>query len=586
MMTLFAFMLTNVISFSATKIQDFIMLLFLNILLFFIYNNYKQYKSKSIWVLSTLFSFFMIFGHSYRMINSWNFVVGNIQSVLYSLISFIGLFLFFSTALQILFELIRNTKFKEANEVSQNKFIRLFHKHPFLISIIIILLCWLPYIVAFYPAILTPDSSFQIKQFYHIPNKYSDYVVLLDPNVIITNHHPFIHTILLGICTKIGQFIGSFNIGLFFYSMIQVLLLSSVLAYTIAYMKKLKISLWIQILSLMIYAFVPAFPFYAMTALKDTIFTPLVILYIIVLYDIVRNKNEQKTSIKNMLGIALLMLLISLFRNNGIYVVLLSFPLLFFLKSNHKKQYLLILLLVIFSYIGYSNLLLPTLKITPGSIREVLSIPFQQTARYVSIYRDELSNEEVTTIDKALTISTLAQRYQPEVADPVKNGFNRYTTKAELGQYFNVWVQELFKHPNVYMEATMNNTYGYFYPVATRWYIHSKLERTITEDGFQYHYNHLSKLRKELTTIGKEFPSVPVVGLVSHIGTYTWLLLIMAGYLIHRKKYQHLIFLAPAFITLLVCVASPINTYFRYALPFIFGMPIMIGLFIDAKRRI
>ena len=42
----------------------------------------------------------------------------------------------------------------------------------------------------------------------------------------------------------------------------------------------------------------------------------------------------------------------------------------------------------------YSKVILPYFKITNGSIREMLSIPFQQTARYVKNHGDEISEED------------------------------------------------------------------------------------------------------------------------------------------------------------------------------------------------
>ena len=58
-------------------------------------------------------------------------------------------------------------------------------------------ICYLIYMIAFYPIIMSKDPSFQILQYFHIDNKYSYYSVLLDKNVIITNHHPVVHTLLL-----------------------------------------------------------------------------------------------------------------------------------------------------------------------------------------------------------------------------------------------------------------------------------------------------------------------------------------------------------------------------------------------------
>ena len=54
---------------------------------------------------------------------------------------------------------------------------------------------------------------------------------------------------------------------------------------------------------------------------------------------------------------------------------------------------------------------MPVNKITPSSIRETLSIPFQQTARYVSNYEDEVTEKEKKTIDKVLVYDTLKDDY-------------------------------------------------------------------------------------------------------------------------------------------------------------------------------
>ena len=59
----------------------------------------------------------------------------------------------------------------------------------------------------------------------------------------------------------------------------------------------------------------------------------------------------------------------------------------------------------------------------------------------------------------------------------------------------------------------------------------------------------------------------------------------MLSYLIYKKKYKELIYLIPSLIVLLVCVASPVNTYFRYALPNIFALPTMFGIFQKEVRK-
>ena len=68
------------------------------------------------------------------------------------------------------------------------------------------------------------------------------------------------------------------------------------------------------------------------------------------------------------------------------------------------------------------------------------------------------------------------------------------------------------KHPLTYAEATINNTYGYFYPFSTKWYIYYKYTPIIKEHGIDYHYNNLTNLRTNLSNYGNIFPYIPIIG--------------------------------------------------------------------------
>ena len=65
-------------------------------------------------------------------------------------------------------------------DIKKSKFNTLLKEKPFIFSLIFILLCWLIYLIAFYPGILSPDPSYQILQYFGIDNKYSYYSILID----------------------------------------------------------------------------------------------------------------------------------------------------------------------------------------------------------------------------------------------------------------------------------------------------------------------------------------------------------------------------------------------------------------------
>ena len=557
------------------------------LLIYFIYTFYQKSsiisKKKSLKIISLILAFFMIFGNSFMNVGSTALIFKNIGFFLLSFIMYIGYYYLFLVIISYLFRFLDKNNFSQTKkEKKDNKFLKEFKKHPFLFSLCFIIICWLPYIISFYPIILSPDPSFQIKQFFGIRTKYADYAVLLDENVVMTNHHPVTHTILLGSCLKLGTLIGNDNLGLFCYSLIQIAILAGTLAFTIYYMNKMQINNKYLIVVLLLYGLIPMFPLYAMSGVKDVLFGAFIILYIIVIHNLIKTKGINYKWWHYLL-IILLLILICLFRNNGIHVIILSFPFLFFVVKNKWKELLLVFFIIIGFNSTFNNVILPYFKITPGSIREVLSVPFQQTARYVKYHADELNEEEIAVIDNILGIKDLAQRYDPELADPVKNKFNKYTTDEELKEYFKVWFKGLINHPGTYIEATMNNVYGFFYPEKIKWYVYYKFDDRITEDGFNYHYNSLNNARKVLSSLAVSFPYLPVIGLISNIAFNVWLILILLVYAIYKKMYSHILILLPALVLILVCVVGPANTYFRYALPFIFAMPFIIATFLEKR---
>ncbi|CDF11604.1 uncharacterized protein BN778_00680 [Mycoplasma sp. CAG:776] len=555
--------------------------LILAIFLFVFYNKYfNKFKGKMTYrVISLIFSLLMVFGYSYDVAGNSSLVFGSVSIIIFSILKMIGYFVLFNTAIHLLNDIVVKKKIKDEK---LPKILSLFDKHPFLFSFIVIVICYLPYIIAYYPVIINYDAANQIKEVMGIHTRYMDSVVLLNPNVYITNFNPIIHTLLIGGLFKVGYLIGNVNFGMFLYSIVQLIIVISVFAYSIYYLNKIKVNKKLILIILGIYALVPLFPFYAMTAVKDVIFSSLILLYCIKLYDIMKYKQTTKQYIL----FSLLVLLIILFRNNGIYTIVLSLPFAMILKKEIRKPILIIFIFNIAIYIGYNKVLLPSLEIANTSIREMLSVPFQQTARYAKYYGDEISDEDKKIIDKVLGYDDLGERYEPDLSDKVKNKYNKYTTDEELKEYFQVWFKYLLKRPGVYIDATINNVYGYFYPNTSAWYIYTDLNHKLPEAGFDYHFNGLNGLRSILSAYGEAFPYIPILGTIANIGMVVWIHILLLGMLIVNKMKKYIVLLLPAFSLILVCIVGPANTYFRYILPCVFALPsLILILYNELKTR-
>ncbi len=551
--------------------------------------NKKYHISKSKYILCWLFSFFMVLGESLATEETITVLYSNIAILLFSFVKIVGYINIFKIGFYYLDKLVnsfKNKEFKIKNKYF-NWYIKKLEHYPFRTSFITIALIWSIYILAFYPIVLSPDPSYQILQYFNVPNKYIDWVIQKDPNVFMTTHHSVLHTYLLGWAITIGRNILNDNFGLFLYTVFQTIIYISTLAYSIKVTKNFHLSNKYCFVLLIIYLFVPMYGIYTVSANKDVLYTSLMLLFILHIIEYIKNFKDNKLNNFFVVRFILILIFLSLFRNNGLYIILLTLPfLLFYSKKNWIKMSMafLVSLICIFSF---NKILIPSLGISNGSIREMLSIPFQQTARYVKYYENDLSEKDKKVIDKILGYSTLAQRYDAELADPVKNEYNKNTTNEDLKKYFAVWYKGLIKHPDVYIDATLNNTYGYFYPATHNWYAYSRYKDTVTKKGVvEYYWSESTKsLRMVLTAYANIFPYIPLVGCLSNIGFGTWMILILSSYLITNKLKKYLIVLIPMCGSLLFCFLSPANTYFRYAMPYLFVLPVITLLLLNINHE-
>ncbi len=536
------------------------MVIVLPILYYLYLKVFKKDNYLSINILSVIFTVLMILGYSYDYNYTPNLVFNSNIHILITLIKFIGFYFLFKNLLNAIYRYFTKGKFQE----NANKLTTMFSKHPYLLSFIVLFIVYGIYLIIFYPGVINYDNANQIKEVLGMHTRYLDSIVVINDNITLTNFNPILHTLLLGNLFKVGVSIGNVNFGLFLYTFLQMIIVIAVLSYSLKFLYKegvkSKYLLWI----LLAYIIIPYFPLYAITCVKDTLFTMFVLLYIIKLYQFIKYDFKFKDYVLFMITI----LLVILFRNNGIYLILLSLPFTLIIKKGIRKQIVLMCVLVIGFNYGYGQVL-SALEIPNTSIREMLSIPFQQTARYVKYHESDVTEEQKKVIDTILTYDTLGNRYNPILSDKVKNEYNKYATNEELMDYFKAWFEMFWNHPMTYVNATVSNVYGYFYPATYRWYVYNTLNEKLPEAGFDYHFiDSLEPMRGFIQGYSEVFKYVPIVQMIVNCGFYTWSYLFLIVVLILQKKQRYIILFAPAFSLVLMNVAGPANTYFRYVLPY------------------
>ena len=559
----------------------------IGLLLNHLFNNTEIKLTKFKKFLCYLFAIFMIIGEAYISYKSITIVWKNVACIILSVIKLFGYASLFKLAYQYLDNIL--SKRKNSDLKPKHKFTKWymdkFEKYPFITSLISILLIFGIYMYAFYPIVLSPDPSFQIKMFFNEHTKYIDGVIQRDPTVFMTNHHPVLQTFLIGNSIKLGQKLLSDNFGLFIYTFGQSIVYASCLAYSIKFAKKNGVKSKWRLVLLLTYMFVPMFAIYTVSGVKDTLYTAFMLMLVLSIFDIVKNYHNKKIPVGYLIHMFAMATLMCLFRHNGLYIAIIVTPFVVLCSKPNRFRLFVTYMMFIASVLAFNKVLVPALGISDGSPREKYSIPFQQTARYVKYYADELTDEDIKAIDKVLGYETLAERYKPQLSDPVKNQYNKYATSEDMKAYFKVWFKGLKKHPLCYIEATLYNTFGYVYPNTHKWYVYTEYDDRVTQnDLLDYSFKeNRSWLRNILKGYANIFPYIPIYGTICSTGINIWIILIMVSYIIKKHK-KYLIVLLPLFMSWVVCMVSPANTYFRYVMPIIYLIPVLTLLLMSNIR--
>jgi hypothetical protein len=531
--------------------------------------GFKFKKKKSEIILALFFSFCMIVGQAFQSTNSLDCVYGGFFYCSVSLIRSIGYFILFYLCILFLEKYLGNRRSDIGNCSGLTKFV--FDKHPLVVPFIIIFICWLPYLIACYPGVVQWDGLRQLKNAMDLSS--SD------------NSHPVFTTLLMGLAMKIGRFFGNDNLGIFFYVFPQMIIAALVTAENFVQFKKMKTSFAIRWITLLYFSLISLWPLYAVSEFKDTLFYIVFLAFTIKLVNAFMDAESFWKNYKNLGLLIIYMTLLELIRPNGIYIVVLSMVLIIFAGWNGIKNYRgwLCLVLAVVIYFIFNKCIVPALGVEPGRVQEAFCVPFQQTARYVNEYDDEITVEEKSIISAVLDYDVLLNEYNPEFADPVKNSYNTNATSEDLIAYFKLWFKQFLKHPGVYFEATLNGTYGYYYPNKTEYreglgaYSITYDERIYTGEVDIYMNSDMETARDILENTSYIVRNIPLVGFVFSNGIYTWILLLCALLLAKLKGIRYVAPCIPAFIVILFCIVSPVNAYIRYMRPAMVVTPLIIA---------
>lgn len=314
----------------------------------------------------------------------------------------------------------------------------------FLFSLGLILLCWLPVWLAYFPGLWNYDP-WQVDQ------------VL---SGVYSKHHPLLHTLLLGGCYRFALAKGNPSLAPLIYSAVQGGICASVFALAAVFIRQRTNSTLFFVLSLLFFALFPVHPILGISTTKDTLFSALILLAGLI-FLLAEESAPGRRKLFAAAEIPVLALVI-LFRNNARYCFFLLI-LVCLVRVKRKQWRGILAVLTAGTLLGLSadRALGSYLNATPAFAAEMFSVPSQMAARV----QEEADGLDPQTDEFLKTYYSLGDfEYSPSLADGTKKCL-RLENRADLIGYLRGSLRLFLRYPAICMDAFLYTTEGLWNPL-------------------------------------------------------------------------------------------------------------------------
>lgn len=450
-------------------------------------------------------------------------------------------------------------------------------KQVFFMAWGIIFLCWIPVFLAYYPAVMAYDFNMQSVQIF---------------TGLYHTHHPLIHTGLLWIFFRLGEYMGSYQAGMACFAVFQMLILSCVMGYSCTFVWRLLKKKLPLLLTVLFYGILPVHSVLSVSITKDVLFSAFFLLFLLLFCE--REYMGGKNSISLEAGLLFSGTLMILLRNNAVYAFI-PFAVLYILADRTRRLRTgAVCLLILLLGKGIGLTLQYGLQAGTGSISEMCSVPMQQFARVGFLHGNDLSDEDYARIDRYV-YDEYWQRYNPPIADTVKitvaaDGIENW--EENLAVTVRDWLITGLHYPNEYLDAFLYLTSGYWFldDVSYAEVLGADLDGRM---GILYTFNGSASsafegvethplfpwLERQMEKIvsANSFFHWPVLSQLFKPSVYCLLLVFGLLVFLYRKERKKELLAALPLFYLFTLLLGPVALV-RYAYPFILLAPVMTGM--------
>ncbi|WP_143087373.1 DUF6020 family protein [Butyrivibrio proteoclasticus] len=403
-----------------------------------------------------------------------------------------------------------------------------------------------------------------------------------------TTHHPLLHVLLLGgTIALFHKITGSWNLGIFVYIFLQMIVITCVLAYVIAYMQKRGIGRKSRILWTIYYGAFPTIVMYTLCSSKDGLFSAMLLLLAVLLVELLENPEAFLKNKGKCIAFIAAAVLIPCFRHNGFYAYIVFVPFfLFYFRKKLSKAIAAISVTPVILYLLISTVLSTALTTSTPHHQEMLTVPIMQMARVYTYDKDSMTKEDITILESYVPEENLV-KYTPRVSDLVKVGFNNELYEKDKAAFWKLWIKLFKSHPMTYVNAWLLTSYGYWYPPANINVYKGTTVYTFTYDDSSYFgyevelpgERHsfipiIDKLYRYIS-IGSFHTDYKALALLFSPGLLIIIYLYVLAYRLYKKDYRNILPFLPILLVWLTVILGP--TYLvRYVVILWFALPLLL----------
>lgn len=532
------------------------------------YKNYQKYRRA--FCISMIFGFlismFIVVGYYV-----WNeFSIEDIFLHLFlNMCYFIIIGLFCTGITFTAFLLLKGLIYKL--RVAHHEFLKI-PSHPFLLSWIIIFVCWLPCYLAFCPGVYVYDINTQTDIIYGVWS--------------ISNKQPLIHTIWWYACILLERYTGISELALVVYSISQMMIVSAILAYTINYLCKQNhhpVCIW---LTLLWYALSPRLALFSIITTKDIVFSGLFLLITIKIISLLKDEELLRNK-RYSFSLFIVAGFFCLFRSNAFHILIALF-ICIWAKWRKKALYLLMALgTVILLYMAMTGPFFRHFEIANSPKHEALSVPISQLANAYIHYPECLSEEEKVLLTEYIPD---VEKYNPRIADPIKDTFDDIKYKNNTKEFWKLWWQVFLKAPKAYINAFLSLNISYWYPFAEiidplsqGGYIgvgNDIVENSNYEKSWNGWFPKINGWYKNVSVNNDLIARTPIIGWFTTLSAPVYIILFLIAFMIYLRKYYLLWMLLPGILLLGTYMLGPVSLY-RYLLPLLYSIPVYFVILLN-----